>query len=604
MASGEERLVQLYVYDLSKGLARAYSQALLGRQIDAVYHTSIVLDGIEIYYGAGIQRSYPGNTHHGAPEQVVDLGYTALPADVVAEYLESIKEIYGPESYDLFMHNCNNFTDDFSTFLVGKGIPKHITSLPADVLSTPFGQMLRPTIDAAMRPITTAPSISEPPSRLTDPPAFIPSASNGVNGVSPPYAGVRVAQTLTDFDRIMSTAADKAAIIFFTSATCPPCRVVYPHFEQLAEESAGKIVFIKVDVSKSYDIGSKYQVRATPTFFTYIRGEKFDEWSGAHAGTLKANVNMLMNAAFPPHPHENLRLPVFISAASQPSVTYSRQLPIDKVLTKLGSVGTQEPVVAMKDFLVTKQKQGAIEARVPDLIKWSTFLQTSFKELPPETLFPLVDIFRLSLADPRVSAFYAEKSGHTTIQALLETASSDKSIYQLRLVTLHAICNLFSTPLFPPYLAKAPLVGLITSLVTTCLLDESHSQLRVAAASLIFNLAAYNQKIRVESSSVPANRVDALSDDDQIQLLATVVESVDREKESTEALRGLVLSLGLIVYGAKVDGEVLELVGVLEAARIVGNKGKNSDKKLLGDDGARLCKEVGEELLVKGLRKP
>ncbi|EPS39206.1 hypothetical protein H072_7011 [Dactylellina haptotyla CBS 200.50] len=604
MATGEERLVQLYVYDLSKGLARTYSQALLGRQIDAVYHTSIVLDGVEIYYGAGIQRSYPGNTHHGAPEQILDLGYTALPADVVAEYLESMKEIYGPESYDLFMHNCNNFTDDFSTFLVGRGIPKHITSLPADVLSTPFGQMLRPTIDAAMRPITTAPSISEPPGRPTDPPAFIPSTSNGTAGASPPYAGVRVPQTLADYDRIMASAANKGAIVFFTSATCPPCRVVYPHFEQLAEESAGKIVFIKVDVSKSYDIGSKYQIRATPTFFTFIRGEKFDEWSGAHPGTLKANVNMLMTAAFPPHPHDTLRLPVFMSAASQPPVTYSRQLPLDKVLIKLGKVGTEGPVIAMKDFIVTKQKQGAIEARVPDLQKWSSFLQASFKELPLETLFPLVDIFRLSLTDPRISAYYAEERGHATIQALLETASSEKAIYQLRLVTLHAICNLFSTPLFPPHLIRAPLVALVIGLVTTCLLDESHSQLRVAAASLIFNLAAYNQKSRVESSATVADRIDALSDDDQIQLLATVVESVDREKESTEALRGLILSLGLIVYGAKVDGEVLELVGVLEAARIIDEKGKKSEKKLLGDDGARLCKEIGEELLVKGTRKP
>ncbi|EWC48556.1 hypothetical protein DRE_01778 [Drechslerella stenobrocha 248] len=587
-------------------LARVYSQALLGQQVDAVYHTSIVIDGVEIYYGAGIQRSYPGTTHHGAPEQVLDLGYTALPADVVAEYLESMKEIYAPESYDLFMHNCNNFTDDFATFLVGKGIPKNITSLPSDVLSTPFGQMLRPTIDAAMRPITTAPSISAPPARPMDPPTMMPSSSTGVNGTSQPYAGVRVAHTLADFDRIMSSASDKGAVVFFTSATCPPCRVVYPHFEQLAEESSGKLVFIKVDVSKSYDIGSKYQVRATPTFISYIRGEKFEEWSGAHPGTLKANVNMLMTATYPPHPHESLRLPVFISSASQPPVTYSRQLPMNKVLTKLGHVGTQPPVIAMKEFLTTKHSKGAIEARVPDLHSWSALLQSSFKDLPPETLFPLVDIFRLSLADPRVSALYAEEQDHVTIKALLETAlSEEKGIYEVRLVTLHALCNLFSTPLFPPHLVVAPLISLVIALVTSCLLDETHPQLRVAAAALIFNLATYNQKIRSTSSPASvSDRVDALSDDDQIQLLATVVEAVDREKESAEALRGLILSLGLIVYGAKVDGEVLELVGVLEAARILGEKGKTADKKVLGDDGARLCKEVGEELLTKGNRKP
>lgn len=503
------------------------------------------------------------------------------------------------QSYDLFMHNCNNFTDDFSTFLVGSGIPKHITSLPSDVLSTPFGQMLRPTIDSAMRPITTAPSVSEPPSRPQDPPTI----ASRSNQTSQPYAGVQVATTLSEFDRIMASASKKGAIVFFTSATCPPCRVVYPHFEQAAEEAGGKLVFIKVDVSKSYDIGAKYQIRATPTFVSYVHGEKFEEWTGGHPGTLKANISMLMNVAYPPHPHESLRVPVFLSACVQPVVTYSRQLPLDKVLAKLGPTGTEAPVIAMRDFITTKQTKGSIEARVPNLQDWSEFLKTSFKNLPPETLFPLVDIFRLSLTDPRISAFYAEEAGHTTIQALLEIANAENAIYQLRLVTLHAICNLFSTQLFPPHLSKAPLSSLVLSLVTTSLLDESHPQLRVATAGLIFNLASYNQKTRNESSQTVAERVDALSDDDQIQLLATLVEAVDREKESTETLRGLVLSIGLIVYGARVDGEILELVGVLEAGRIVASKGSKGDKKLLGEDGARLCKEVGEELLIKGIKK-
>lgn len=42
-------------------------------------------------------------------------------------------------------------------FLVGKSIPDHITSLPQHVLNTPFGQMIKPQLDAMMRPITQAP---------------------------------------------------------------------------------------------------------------------------------------------------------------------------------------------------------------------------------------------------------------------------------------------------------------------------------------------------------------------------------------------------------------------------------------------------------------
>lgn len=39
--------VQLYLYDLSRGLARTVSATFLGAQLDAVYHTSIVLQGVE-----------------------------------------------------------------------------------------------------------------------------------------------------------------------------------------------------------------------------------------------------------------------------------------------------------------------------------------------------------------------------------------------------------------------------------------------------------------------------------------------------------------------------------------------------------------------------
>ena len=39
--------IELYVYDLSRGLARNMSAALIGVQLDAIYHTSIVFEGIE-----------------------------------------------------------------------------------------------------------------------------------------------------------------------------------------------------------------------------------------------------------------------------------------------------------------------------------------------------------------------------------------------------------------------------------------------------------------------------------------------------------------------------------------------------------------------------
>lgn len=115
--------VQLYVYDLSRGLAKNISAALLGIQIDAIYHTSIVMQGLEYVYDGGIKTLDPGSTHLGQPIQIIELGTTDLPIDVIMEYLDSLKQIYTPEvclgpigitvvadssntqAYDLWSHN-------------------------------------------------------------------------------------------------------------------------------------------------------------------------------------------------------------------------------------------------------------------------------------------------------------------------------------------------------------------------------------------------------------------------------------------------------------------------------------------------------------------
>lgn len=73
------------------------SQSFLGIQIDAVYHTSIVFGGIEYYFGQGVQTCRAGQTHHGRPMEIIKLGQTALPMEVILEYLESLKKIYTPE---------------------------------------------------------------------------------------------------------------------------------------------------------------------------------------------------------------------------------------------------------------------------------------------------------------------------------------------------------------------------------------------------------------------------------------------------------------------------------------------------------------------------
>ncbi|KNE66502.1 hypothetical protein AMAG_11635 [Allomyces macrogynus ATCC 38327] len=140
--------VRLLVYDLSQGMARMISMGLTGRQIDAIWHTSVLVYDREWYFGQGIYCTTPGVHHYGRPVQTIDMGTTEIPRDLFDEYLREIREQYTADKYHLLDHNCNTFTNQICQFLVGRGIPDHILGLPRDFLDTPFGQAMRPMIDA------------------------------------------------------------------------------------------------------------------------------------------------------------------------------------------------------------------------------------------------------------------------------------------------------------------------------------------------------------------------------------------------------------------------------------------------------------------------
>ncbi|GAP89125.1 putative pul domain-containing protein [Rosellinia necatrix] len=574
--------VHLLVYDLSGGLARQMSMGMLGFQLDAIYHTSIELEGMEYVYDGGITTIRPGSSHLGRPLERMLLGRTELPLEVIVEYLDSLRDIYTPQAYDLFRHNCNNFSNDLSTFMLGKGIPEHIANMPQAVLDSPFGRMLQPQLEQMVN------------QRKAQQGGLLGIQNgqqqvNGTAAVASSSAAVIEASNLQALNSALASAANKSAIIFFTSAACPPCKALYPLYNELAAEYGGRVVLIKTDTSNAYDVAQHYGITATPTFLTFVQGKQQESWAGADVGRLKGTVRLLSEmASGPSHPHRLLNLPHLSNATSKP-VLFTKVPPLPKLLSKLGPTANNAAVQGMKHFIEVRSIDGPAMAALPDLPAFSEFVATALTSLPRELLFTVVDLFRCGLIDPRLSGYYAEEHGHTTIVTLLETVNSDlESPYALRLVTLQLACNLFSSPLFPDQiLGQGPLRAAITQLISSSFLDDSHNNVRVAAASLFYNVAHENNQRRQHSK-------DSLPEEDQIELAASVLEAITQEEASADALHGMLLALGMLAYCMPIEGELIDLLRTMDAQGIVGAK-----KEHFPDEP--LLTEVGIELFGKGL---
>lgn len=488
-------------------------------------------------------------------------------------------------------------------FLVGKSIPDHIRNLPRTFLQTPFGQMMKSQIESALKGVTQGTGLGPAPGPRAQPPPARPSAAptvpSSMAAAPLTYGGVRNVTSMTQLESELRAASNSCAVIFFTSSTCAPCKIVYPTYDELAEEAGENARLIKVDIGSAYDVSMKYNVRATPTFMTFLKGQKQDEWSGASPAQLKGRVRMLLEQANPPHPHRSLRLPSLQRNITN-FVTYKKVPPLEKLVQKLPVTFKEAQGVApIIEFVKLRYSASngntpAADIRVPDLHAFATALQSTYATLCSDNHFAVVDLIRLLFLDPRVSGYFAEEANHATLLTLLAPLSQDdlsSCPYNLRIVALQLACNLFSTPLYPDQLAlpSSRLRETCLRLATNSLLD-SHSNLRVVAASFTYNLAAFNHNARFNGQP------DRLPEEDQVELAASLLEAVSREEQSPESLHGLLFALGLFVYEAPVDGMLIDLCRAMSVRETVAAKAQIATLQK-----EPLLKEVGEDLFGKGL---
>ena len=76
----------------------------------------------------------------------------------------------------------------------------------------------------------------------------------------------------TDFG-VIAEQSSTPALIDFWAAWCGPCRMVSPVLDKLAQEHAGRVKLVKVDVDTSPGLSQRFEVQGIPTILL-IRDRK------------------------------------------------------------------------------------------------------------------------------------------------------------------------------------------------------------------------------------------------------------------------------------------------------------------------------------------
>ena len=253
------------------------------------------------------------------------------------------------------------------------------------------------------------------------------------------------------------------------------------------------------------------------------------------------------------HPHTTLELSV-VKAISLDPILFSQVPALDTVRDKLISFINTAPSDALpngtsiKDdltntifpWLKSRFSQGKTSPQVPPTLtsKFTQIIATLIKALPVNSLFPLLDIWRLAVLEPSFAIVSVRP-----LTSLLTTISTSGPFTSR--ATLLTLLRLLSNAIGSPTLARPLLVSdpqakaAVTGVLVQTLLHEDRL-VRVAAASVAFNVAAWVQRGRVARlTGNGAGKGDEAKENEEdeerdTEIISAVIESINKESESEE----------------------------------------------------------------------
>jgi thiol-disulfide isomerase/thioredoxin len=589
--------VMLNLYDLSNGMAKQFGKALVGMNVDGIWHSGIVIYGKEFYYGGGICTGAPKQTPYGRPVQEIPLGNTEIPEDLFMDFLAELSPGFTMEKYDLFNNNCNNFADECAKFLLGTGIPSFITGLPQQFLQTPMGKMLRPMIDGMKNNIiqnsnplnlpgqfegmhnpqtlfgsqgqanNQAPSQQQPSD--TNPFAHLNLGAmaglGGMSGGMPVGSGgseedVAELSTLAELSTAMQK--NKAFVVDCFSNTCPPCVRIKPIYESIARSyktEAPGMKFYKCNVhGPGNAIGAQFQIKAIPTFLFFYEGTVIERLQGADESRLRTLVANLASK-LPKVPQFQLFNP-----KQRDLFRFSDKfdLPVSKIKGLLESNATFKE----KDNTAFAKFSSNIEANVKSypqedkkaLFKW---LIGYLEVTPKEEFIPFFDLWRLLLSEDGWLALYAHEHQSHVEQILSDLQVKEKEFSRAsRVFCYRSLTNLFHVGA-GKYLIKKHLPA-VTEIALGGLTRYREDKTAVLALTwLTYNIAVAQNDVQIK-------------EDDVTKYLDAMIYSIEKEKDE-RVLHGAIVAIINFVYEKSVRMEYVRRKHLVDGPLKEHLKGSN-----------------------------
>jgi len=100
----------------------------------------------------------------------------------------------------------------------------------------------------------------------------------------------------TNFD-LEVLQSNQPVLVDFWAEWCGPCKMIAPVLEAIANDQAGRVKIVKVDVDSNPALAARFGIQSIPTLLYFEAGELRDKTIGAISK--KAILSMLEKLAVP-----------------------------------------------------------------------------------------------------------------------------------------------------------------------------------------------------------------------------------------------------------------------------------------------------------------